>query len=159
MSSRFSSNMTPRGKSSKKLRQGPKTYKSGKRDYTPNSQAINKLNKALEKYPINDSVKNYFKQEALKLEQLRTMNMTLLAATFMFLEGLPTQATADGNNEIILTQANFEDHYINPFLDRLMPTSKDIETQKLTTNDLMVMKIQFKASILRYAQSILAVRT
>lgn len=113
-----------------------------KRQMTDVQLAASNLEKELRSYQdITEATRFLWKDEMAGMEQLRSMNMKVLAAVLVLLH----QLRGD------LTPAGFTDAVLNPYLSRLLPTN-------LAPEELAYRTIRFKETILRYARAVLLYR-
>ena len=141
-----------RGKGNRKTRLGPRitvetTTRRGvgeKQHQTPDDIALKKLLKLLEKPGL--SLKDRYDYIALmrNAEQIRFMNMPVLAEVLLFKHNV-------GNN---VTQENFNYNAIRPYIDRLLPHKEvaegGIRAKELSEEDLEIMRLRMAATFLRY---------
>jgi hypothetical protein len=153
----FTSASEFRGKGNRQVRQGPRAKGAGEyrsrsfEGLTPVQIARNRLVRELEKAPFNkiSQKKRYdLADEMSRMEQLRFMNMTVLACALDFLREFRGEVTPE-----TFTPANTRKYILT-----LLPTREQRKEKKLTEVDLELMEIRLQASILRYIFTIVQFR-
>lgn len=140
-----------RGKGNKKTRLGPRinigaTMKYGdtKTVQTPNSIAINKLRKLLEKSNLSKNDRYAYTSLMEQAEQVRFMNMQVLAEVFIYLHNIGNTITAE----------NFNYNAIRDNIDRLLPRREIMEggirTKEIPEDELEIMRLRMAATFFRY---------
>jgi len=148
--------MPPRsytGKGNKKTRLGGKgaaTTPTDRRtnEFTPSQLATRKLGRILLHVPYTGFTKGQredLQSEMEQLEQLRFMNMEVLAAALYLLD-----------QRSPLDQASFDDKTVGPCIDRILPTAE--ERAKIPPAELEAIRIKLKAAIYRYSIAVIQLR-
>lgn len=148
-----------RGGKSFKHRFGPRMLradlrrKGDKKNLTPNKIAINKLSRLLEKPELQQRDRSRYTNLLEPSEQLRFMNMPVLAQVILFLN--------EKNNVIdweTLKRAEFH-KYIEHLLDTLLPKRDTAEgggkTKAISDEDLDLYRYRMEATFIRYMSYVL----
>ncbi len=142
-----------RGKGNKKTRFGPRMQMDigsgyGEHKRTPDDIAINKLRKLLDKPGITRQDRAYYAGILRHGQQLRFMNMTVMAEVIVYLHYV-------GNRNI--DQQLFNYKTITPYIERLIPTLSG-DVKELTDNGLEIIKLRLAATFFRYTRYILNIK-
>lgn len=138
-----------RGKGNRKTRLGPRVrIDAGKRNYrraqTPDSIALKKLAKNLDKPGLSSNDKYSYISLMSQAEQIRVMNMPVLAEVLLYMKN-------EGGE---ITQENFNYTKILPYIEKLLPRQEIIEggikTKEIAPDELEIMKLRMAATFLRY---------
>lgn len=138
-----------RGKGNRQVRQGPRgkageSYKSRPyKQLTPVEIARNRLVNELERGPFGRMEKNNrykLADEMTRMEQLRFMNMRVLACALDFLNNHRGETDTD-----TFTYPN-----IKRYIEYLLPSQEERTSKRLTPVDLDLMNIRLQATLLRY---------
>ncbi len=158
-----------KGKGNRKTRLGPRlnissirTAGENKPISTPNSIAANKLERLLRDTEVG---KNRYMYKSLveHAEQIRFMNMPVLAEVFRFMHNygidLNPQNLIYSQGEDITTEIlNYAN--ISDYIERLIPVEMrdGSKSRDVTANDLTITRLRLAATFLRYIQYILLLR-
>lgn len=113
-----------------------------KKQMTDVQIAVTNLEKELRSYQdITEATRFQWKDEMSGMEQVRYMNMKVLAAVLVLLHQLRGNLTPESFNDLVLA----------PYLARLLPTSLSAEDRAYRT-------LRFKETLLRYARAVLLYR-
>jgi hypothetical protein len=148
-----------RGKGNRKTRLGPRinvetiTRHGGeKQTQTPDDIAIKKLTKLLERPGLPPRDRATYAGLMRQAEQIRFMNMPVLAEVLLFMHGV-------GNK---VTEANFNYNAILPYINRLLPHREvmegGIKTKEIPEDELMIMRLRMAATFLRYIRYVSLLR-
>lgn len=141
-----------RGKGNRKTRLGPRiavetvTRRGGgeKQNQTPDDIAIKKLLKLLEKPGLSKDDRYAYAGLMRNAEQIRFMNMPVLAEVLLFMHNVGNTVTAE----------NFNYNSIRPYIDRLLPRREvaegGIRAKEISEEDLEIMRLRMAATFLRY---------
>jgi hypothetical protein len=139
-----------RGKGNKKTRFGPK-IKIGSinkdRNMAPNALASKKLENFLVKLNVPTTVVGSYLDTVKDAEQLRFMNMHILAEVIFYLNNEQIQ------NDIKVGIENSTMENIQNYVERLMNVKeleKKDETKKLSDDELEIIRIRLAATFVRY---------
>lgn len=145
-----------RGKGNRKTRLGPRIQTGGrtkgeKHAQTPDDIALKKLFKLLDKGFTTKEKYSYI--EIMRQgEQIRFMNMSVLAEVLFYMNSV-------GNN---VTLDNFNFNIISPFIERLLPrkdtTEGGIKAKDIPGEELEIMKLRLAATFLRYIRYVILLR-
>lgn len=134
-----------RGKGNKKTRLGPRSsiaslgQPGGKQIQTPDDIAIKALGKKLDKPGLTVKDRKDYQDLVRRAEQLRFMNMSVLAEVLYFLH----------NNGGQVTEKNLNYNTISSYIDRLLPTRGALE-KGTADEDLQIMRLRMVATFFRY---------
>jgi hypothetical protein len=151
-----------RGKGNRKTRLGPRTRadinarRGGiKQTQTPDDIAIKKLGKKLAEMSqrgISASDRYAYIGLMAHAEQIRFMNMSVLAEVFVYMKN------AGGE----ITNANFNYNAIRGYIDNLLPRREILEggvrTKEIPEEELEIMRLRMAATFLRYIHYITQIR-
>lgn len=133
-----------RGKGTRKTRHGP-AMRIGRKHgapLTPNVIAINRLRGFLGVPELSASKRRYYERIMLKAEQIRFMNMKVLAQVLLYMNSRGDDPS-DFSYEVIL-----------PYIERLLPDKEIIEethkTKPIPAEDLEIYRLRMAATFLRY---------
>jgi hypothetical protein len=140
-----------RGKGQRKIRTGPRMRLeattrpgSGKVIQSPDQIALRKLNKLLDKPGLDRDDRIQSQNKVAGAEQLRFMNMAVLAEVLLFMHDVGHNVTYD----------NFNYTAILPYVNRLLPRREVIEggitTKEIPETELEIMRLRMAATFLRY---------
>lgn len=133
-----------RGKGNRAARLGPRTFTTtGGRQYkSPNQIQANKLFSLLENKPgLTKDDRYRYKELMLGAEQLRTMNMSVLAEVILFIH----------NSSWIINPTTFNSDTIDPYIERRTPS--DLKPQERE-----IVRLRFQAEFMRYVFYVLELR-
>lgn len=138
-----------RGKGTRKTRHGP-AMRIGRKHggpLTPNEIAVNRLRNFLKVPELPPSKRRDYENIMLKAEQIRFMNMQVLAQVLLYLN-------SRGDDP-----SDFSYQAILPYIDRLLPHKEIIEeTHKMKTipaEELEIYRLRMAATFLRYMRYVL----
>ena len=147
-----------RGKGNRKTRLGPRIRtdaeaRRGERQIqTPDDIAIKKLTKLLDKPGLTQRDRYAYTELMLGGEQIRFMNMAVLAEVLLFMHSVGNEVTA----------ANFSYNQILPYIDRLLPRREVVEggvkTKEIPEEELQIMRLRIAATFLRYIRYVSILR-
>lgn len=144
-----------RGKGSKKSRLGPRmrmdvgARRGNRQLQTPDAIALGKLMKALQARQISHQDRLIYRNIMASAEQLRFMNMAVLAEVLVYLNSVKMQPTT----------VNFTYNILKPYIDRLLPHKDTTEYANLSPNDLDIMSLRFAATFYRYIHYFNVIKT
>jgi hypothetical protein len=145
-----------RGKGNKKTRLGPRTSSNivrstERQTQTPDDIAINKLIKLLDKPGLTPKDRYYYAGLMRQAEQIRFMNMPVLAEVLLFIHNTP-----EVNHEYFNYDA------ISPYIDRLLPRRENndggLKSKEITPEEIEIMKLRMAATFLRYIRYVILLR-
>lgn len=148
-----------RGKGNRKTRLGPRTNveittRTGgeKQVQTPDDIAIKKLIKLLDKPGLTQRDRYAYAELMKRAEEIRFMNMPVLAEVLLYMHNLGTEITGE----------NFNYNAIQPYIDRLLPRREvaegGIRTKEIPPEELEIMRLRMAATFLRYIKYVLLLR-
>lgn len=148
-----------RGKGNRKTRLGPRIRTevetrrgTEKQTQTPDDIAINKLAKLLDKPGLTQRDRFAYTGLMIRAEQIRFMNMPVLAEVLLFMHNVGNEVTA----------ANFSYNTIKPYIDRLLPHREVLEggirTKEIPEDELEIMSLRMAATFLRYIRYVSLLR-
>lgn len=148
-----------RGKGNRKTRLGPRirtdvdARRGGeKQTQTPDDIAIKKLAKLLDKPGLTQRDRFAYTGLMIRAEQIRFMNMPVLAEVLLYMHNVGNEVTAD----------NFSYNAIRPYIDRLLPRREVIEggmkTKEIPEEELEIMRLRMAATFLRYIHYVTQLR-
>lgn len=138
-----------KGKGNRQTRLGPRTATEGARrvtgkTQTPNQIALNKLIKLLEKPGITRNDRYGYINMLSNAEQLRFMNMPVVAQVLLFMRSVGNQ----------VTEQNFSYAAILPYINQLLPrndiTSDGLRKKEIPVDELERMRLRLAATFYRY---------
>lgn len=137
------------GKGTRKTRHGPSMRigrKHGEHS-TPNSIAVNRLRNFLKVPELTASKRRYYENLMFNAEQIRFMNMQVLAQVLLFMNSTGDDPSA------------FSYQAILPYIERLLPHKEFIEdTNKMKTipaEELEIIRLRMATTFLRYMRYVL----
>jgi hypothetical protein len=117
----------------------PRRPGARRRQLTPEQLAGIALSRALAEIPgTTEELRRQFQDEMMEMEQIRYMNMRVLAATLMFLHNVGDEVTPE----------NFTDQNLAPVIINVLPASDLPEMERRLTY------IKLKETILRYIRAV-----
>lgn len=148
-----------RGKGNRKTRLGPRiaigatsNISGEKRTQSAEDIAIKKLFRELDKPGLTSSDKYNYSDFMRRAEQIRFMNMSVLAEVLLFMH--------DNLNEI--NSNNFSYAAIRNYVDRLLPRREmqegGVRTKEISEDELEIMRLRMAATFLRYIRYVTALR-
>jgi len=148
-----------RGKGNKKTRIGPRTTISNVRGTrgekakpTPNDIAIHKLATLLDRPGLSGRDRYRYANLMKQAEQIRFMNMPVLAEVLLYMHSV-------GN---VITEDNFNYNAIRPYIDRLLPRrevrEEGVRARDIPENELEIMRLRMAATFLRYIRYVSLLR-
>jgi len=148
-----------RGKGNRKTRLGPRitieatTRRGGEKiAQTPDDIAIKKLTKLFDKTVLSQRDRYNYAELMKQAEQIRFMNMPVLAEVISFMHNV-------GNK---VTQENFNYNAILPYIERLLPRKETTEggtkTKEIPEDELNIMRLRMAATFLRYIRYVTLLR-
>lgn len=143
-----------RGKGNRQTRLGPRTTTDGPRratgkTLTPDRIALNKLEKLLEKPGISRNERYAYLGMLANAEQLRFMNMPVVAQVLLFMRSVGNEVTRNNFTYAAIFP------YINQLLPRNEPTRDGLRAKEVAADDLERMRLRLAATFLRYTRYIL----
>lgn len=146
-----------RGKGNRKTRLGPRirtdfSGRSVNERQTPDGIAIEKLGKLLDKPGLTRKDIEEYKSLMRRAEQIRFMNMPVLAQVILYMHNVGNNVTVD----------NFNYNSIKPYIDTLLPRREVMEggtrTKEIPKEELDIMRLRMAATFLRYIKYIDQIR-
>lgn len=148
-----------RGKGNRKTRLGPRirsdivSRRGGiKQTQTPDDIAIKKLAKLLDKPGLSKNDRFAYTGLMSNAEQIRFMNMPVLAEVFHYMN--------DVGNDV--TNVNFNYNAIRGYIDNLLPRREVMEggvkTKEIPEEELEIMRLRMAATFLRYIHYVTQLR-
>jgi hypothetical protein len=148
-----------RGKGNRKTRLGPRINVGGearrggeRQTQTPDDIAIKKLIKLLDKPGLSQRDRYAYADIMRHAEQIRFMNMPVLAEVLLFIHDKGNTITAD----------NFNYNATLPYVNRLLPQREVMEggirTKEVPEEDLVIMRLRMVATFLRYIRYVSLLR-
>jgi hypothetical protein len=144
-----------RGKGNRKTRLGPRVQidqginRGDKQAQTPDDIAIKRLTKLLDKPGLTQADKMAYISLMRRAEQLRVMNMPVLAEVLLYIHNVGG----------VITEQNFNYDAILPYIERLMPKREIAEggtkARDVQEEDLEIMRLRMAASFLRYIRYVM----
>lgn len=136
-----------RGKGIGKSRYGPRVditrlnkESSKKTIRTPNEIALNKLLDILKVLNIPEESRDKYAAIVKDSDQLRFMNMPVLAHVLLYLASI----------EFNVTPENYNEDKLRPFVDKLLYDVKDV-----ATDEKEIMKLRMYATFFRYSEYVM----
>lgn len=122
-----------------------------RRQKTPLEQVQEDLAKNLENYNVSDVLKRELVSEVVRLDTVTTMNMSLLAATLVYLNSFP---------DVLDDPEYFTDDNLDLYLNTLMNNFTDPVkgTAAPSAIEIAEVRYKYKQSMLRYIRKIVALR-
>lgn len=145
-----------KGKGSRKPRGGPRVkisvaMRRGQRSTnTPGEIAKAKLRKALDNTNLMNEQKMSYIEMFSSADQLRFMNMNVLAEVIIYLIGV------GGEDQLNNRNLNYES--LEPYIKRLLPKSDSPDYQKLSAVEIEITKLRLAATFFRYIHYIDSVK-
>lgn len=149
-----------RGKGNRKTRLGPRINVevitrrgAGERQVqTPDDIAIKKLIKLLDKPGLTQRDRYSYAELMRRAEQIRFMNMAVLAEVLLYMHNTGAEITGD----------NFNYNAIRPYIDRLLPRREVMEggvrAKEIPEEELEIMRLRMAATFLRYIRYVTTLR-
>lgn len=148
-----------RGKGNRKTRLGPRTHVevttrrgTEKQAQTPDDIAIKKLIKLLDEPGLTQKDRYSYAGLMRQAEQIRFMNMPVLAKVLLYMHNV-------GN---VVTAENFNYDAIRPYIDRLLPRKevqeRGVREKEIPEEELEIMRLRMAATFLRYIRYVSLLR-
>lgn len=145
-----------RGKGTRKTRFGPRMRKEDlikkgeKQNLTPDQIAINKLDRLLQKPSLEKTDRDMYTNLLRGAEQLRFMNMPVLAQVILFMNSKGNVVTADNFNYMEISG------YIEVLLPERESTKEGGKGKYISEDELNLYRLRMAATFLRYIRYIQA---
>jgi hypothetical protein len=148
-----------RGKGNRKTRLGPRIkvgssnrHSGERKTQTPNDIAIKKLLKLLDRTNIKKSDRYNYVNLISGAEQIRFMNMPVLAEVFHYMYNV-------GND---VNEENLNYNAISPYIDKLLPEKEiqenETKLREIPENELTIIKLRLAATFVRYIRYVMNLR-
>jgi hypothetical protein len=131
------------GKAARKKQNSYDAARGERRTQTPDEIAIKKLVALLEKSGMPRASINNYASIIKQGEQLRFMNMPVLAEVLLYLSSINDDLGTD----------NFNIDIISPYMDRVLPKREPgLGGKDISPEEMQIMRIRMAATFFRYAQ-------